>query len=1506
MMSRWLLRVRPFVILVGLSFVLPGLMVFPAGENSADASGSRAGLVVDDTGDLGDWAHGDGLCRVCTSASGSTCNAFGGCTLRAAIEESNALVGADHIAFAVPSVAPELSLPAITGPVTVDGGSAFVLLGAALVESGISSPGLDFLASGSMLKNIEITGFPGVGAMFRAGANTVENVNIHGNGLNGVDGGLEFRDGAENRVLESRIVQNGFALSGFSNGSGIILVNVQDTEIQGCEILHNAGDGILAGDIYGGRPPGIISGLMIGGLSDTPGVMPGNHIAANTRGINILTTGGSGTTVIQGNMIGPNADGTSEMPNAVTGNNQSTGIRIRQSGSEAILVGQAEVGARNVISGHRDAGVETDDHVEVINNYIGTDASGLNALGNEDGVATFGDGSRIFLNLISGNQEDGVVLGSSSGDSNEIFDNRIGVAADGVTPLGNGRAGIGLFFGPDDTIIAANVIANSGSHGIWLFGTAQNGRPAGTSVLSNVIGLLEDGSTPAPNLGAGIRIEGADDSRIGAIQMFQENLIAYNTGAGIRIVDGARNSIRGNRIFENGGLGIDLGQEGITRNDRLDGDAGPNGLQNAPEIMFIEPDAGLTFISIRMDGVPESTYHVDLFGVVEQDSLGRGEGDDYLTSVDIHTNSEGVGTVLASLEGGEGLYSATATDAAGNTSEFSRQPLIVNSSADRADASLADDVCDTGQTVDEEPECTLRAAIETANLYGGLVSIAFNIPGPAPHFIQPQSPLPEILVPAFIDGTSQPRTSDALPPIRISGVNAGDADGLRIASDDATIQGLLIRHFGGRGISISAPHVELSALQVLENGLDGIRQGSGGFDLDHGVYQRANLRSALDAVQLEISRNGGSGIDAAGDVFVTGHLLLSGNGANRTPAYCETNDLAGLVTTADLRVENITVTNNCGVGIKASGSGPLHVAGDAVVTGNSGFGIHAVAGLFLEGFDHDISENGYDGVFAPNDKLVQVIGSLRVSGNGTRRDQTVCDGSGGIIAGLGTAGRIILDDVDASGNCGTGIYSGSDNLVAVRIKGNAVVDDNSRDGIMVIGGGIEIAGESNSVSRNGRRGIFSSQGSVVLSGRTDASTNGSATFLDAPEECTSNSQGGVLAGKDITSTDLTVRANCGSGVSAFRTFTASGTTIASDNQYNGVFSGAVFFPAGEACENGAFGIVATRGPFQLGPVKLCRNGVGGLSGVEPESNASKRPPSAVDTASVVFGAFVSGNGGDGILLDLDINLDVADSNISENDGFGINNTGTALVTAPGNWWGSAEGPIAGDGSAGMVSSNGWLTEPIVLLAAVREDTVIVSPGTRDTLTAVFRNWEHSSDEVTVTLSDERGWLASGATTVLGIPDNGIATLDVVVDVPASEQMNTANLVTVSAVSAADPSIGGSDAFLVATSELIPPPTATESTDLPGSFILHGNHPNPFSTSTSVSFDLPHPADVSVTLHDLLGRMVASHAIQRMEAGFGRTIRVEAASLPSGLYLYTLSMQSDHNRTSRTGHLVVVR
>lgn len=87
--------------------------------------------------------------------------------------------------------------------------------------------------------------------------------------------------------------------------------------------------------------------------------------------------------------------------------------------------------------------------------------------------------------------------------------------------------------------------------------------------------------------------------------------------------------------------------------------------------------------------------------------------------------------------------------------------------------------------------------------------------------------------------------------------------------------------------------------------------------------------------------------------------------------------------------------------------------------------------------------------------------------------------------------------------------------------------------------------------------------------------------------------------------------------------------------------------------------------------------------------------------------------------------------------------------------------------------------------------------------------------------------------------------------------------------------------------------------LPDQIRLHPNVPNPFNPSTRLSFDLPAPGQVRLEVFDMLGRRLTVLVDGHLPAGT-HSVVFDAASLPSGLYLYRLSTPS--GALTRTMHL----
>jgi hypothetical protein len=88
-----------------------------------------------------------------------------------------------------------------------------------------------------------------------------------------------------------------------------------------------------------------------------------------------------------------------------------------------------------------------------------------------------------------------------------------------------------------------------------------------------------------------------------------------------------------NRIFSNGGLGIDLSDNDVTPNDTNDPDSGPNDLLNQPVIRSVRTTGvGNLNVVFGLD-VPAGTYRVEFFrNASGADLSGYGEGELFLDS----------------------------------------------------------------------------------------------------------------------------------------------------------------------------------------------------------------------------------------------------------------------------------------------------------------------------------------------------------------------------------------------------------------------------------------------------------------------------------------------------------------------------------------------------------------------------------------------------------------------------------------------------------------------------------------------------------------------------------------------------------------------------------------------------------------------------------------------------------------------------------------------------------
>ena len=521
-------------------------------------------------------------------------------SLRQAILDANGNAGADAIAFGiigggVQTIAPASALPVITDAVTIDGYTQ------PASSANTNGPGLP----DNSVHLIEIDGTSTGGG--------------NGAAVLSVSGNFAF-------VLRGLVVNRG--------PSSAIQVATANGVIEGC-FLGVDPTGLTARSNTYGILLEFATNVHVGGpLPAQRNVISGNISTQIGSGCN-SGTGGSGH-VIEGNFLGPDATGAALPVNTPVANNDGVALCY---GTTNATIGGAAPGARNIVSGNGFIGIDISSSfcgacvtgIVVEGNYIGTDVTGTQALGNVSlGIRDNTTGNQIIHNVISGNTGDGVLIESGS---------------------------------PTD----------------------------GALVQGNRIGTDASGLLPVPNTGWGLRVI-AGGIALGGTGAGEGNVIAFNgttTQGGVTIDSGTSNAIRGNSIHDNAGLGIDLSPVGPNANDEGDADAGGNDLQNFPVLSTLTPtipeasEGGLRIQGI-LHSTPSKTYDLDFFSnpacvKFPKDFL---EGAKYLGSGVVTTDGAGKGivdvTVPIGIAAGEHV-SATATDPSGNTSEFSqRLPFSIN------------------------------------------------------------------------------------------------------------------------------------------------------------------------------------------------------------------------------------------------------------------------------------------------------------------------------------------------------------------------------------------------------------------------------------------------------------------------------------------------------------------------------------------------------------------------------------------------------------------------------------------------------------------------------------------------------------------------------------------------------------------------------------------------------------------------------------------------------------
>jgi hypothetical protein len=421
------------------------------------------------------------------------------------------------------------------------------------------------------------------------GPEVVINGSLAGAGASGL------RIGTNNSSIRALVI-NGFDQAGVDINASYSpnALTPTNNRVEGCYLGTSPGGTMATPNSYGVRLYDVDNTTIGGGMTSTR-----NLISGNSQG-GVKIEGGGSQNVVQGNYIGTDRTGTRQI------GNHYWGIWLVNSGansaSDVTTIGGTTATNRNLISGNGFANILVDNYrnVRVTYNNIGTDVTG-----NDD------------------------LLDSSEGPVAQQY----GIYVNNPSPPASGDV-----FTIGGSNATRNVIGNHSVAGICLDAAS------GLNIQSNYIGLGRSGGSNNIGNAIGVKVLNASSGNTIGGSTDTGNIICNSTDAGV-FVGGTTGTpqatIRFNSIYNNGGLGIDLGGNGVTANDTKDPDGGPNSLQNFPVLTNVMTNGTVTSITGTLNSTPGTTFTIDYYSSPTADPSGYGEGRVHLLTDTFTLGSDG-------------------------------------------------------------------------------------------------------------------------------------------------------------------------------------------------------------------------------------------------------------------------------------------------------------------------------------------------------------------------------------------------------------------------------------------------------------------------------------------------------------------------------------------------------------------------------------------------------------------------------------------------------------------------------------------------------------------------------------------------------------------------------------------------------------------------------------------------------------------------------------------------
>ena len=240
---------------------------------------------------------------------------------------------------------------------------------------------------------------------------------------------------------------------------------------------------------------------------------------------------------------------------AINFNIPGSGVKIIAPGSALPTITEAVT-----INGYTQPGASANTKAVGSDAVLKVELSGARSSHANGGLVIEAANSTVKGLVVNRWSNSGILINGSGATGNKVAGNFIGTDASGTQDLGNGTRGVDIYNAPNNTVggttaAERNIISGNAGNGVHIFESGATGN----KVIGNYIGTDKSGTADLGNTGDGVHVGYASNTTVGGATAGERNVISGNDSSGVHSSFGADNRVAGNYVGTDASGTKDLG-----------------------------------------------------------------------------------------------------------------------------------------------------------------------------------------------------------------------------------------------------------------------------------------------------------------------------------------------------------------------------------------------------------------------------------------------------------------------------------------------------------------------------------------------------------------------------------------------------------------------------------------------------------------------------------------------------------------------------------------------------------------------------------------------------------------------------------------------------------------------------------------------------------------------------------------------------------------------------------